>query len=232
MKKRLIVTFVFLSVILIFVTGFSSIAQKQIRYILEEIGVETDDEHFYLGGIPISYDIFKYNSDLNELEINSDNIDDDTRKYLKIHENPTDEWSLEQWHEVRELTHSANARIIKANLNGIKSTVTFSQKVSKDELDKFINSYGLKKYRYKAVNCPCNDGELYYYGVGLLIKDSRTLEVVEKDERVFMVDTFGDFYHIGRNQSNEIERNGTDVDQDYINEWGKELCIAMQREKN
>lgn len=232
MKKILAYTCIFLSIVLIFGTGFSFVGQKQIRYVMEKFGCETDDEHFYLGGIPISYDIYRYNSSTNELEINSNVVGDDVQEYLKMHETPTYEWNLEQWYEVRELTRSANVRIIEANLNGIKSTITFSQKMSKDDLDEFINTYGMKDYRYKIVNDSQENGELYYYGIGLLIKDSETLKMVEDDERVFMVDTFGDFYHVGRNQSNEIERNGANVDRDYINEWGKELCIVMQCEKN
>ena len=231
-KKFIISACLFLSVVLIFITGFSFVGQKQIRYVLDKFGVETDDEHFYLGGIPISLNIYEYDSSSNELEINPDAVGDDVQKYLKIHENSPDEWSLEQWYEVRELTRSANTRIINANLNGIKSTITFSQKVSKDDLEEFVSTYGLKNYRYKVVYTTEENAEPYCYGIGLLIKDSETLQLAESDERVFMVDTFVDLFHIGRNQKNEIERNGVEVDKDFANEWGKDLCTALQSKKD
>lgn len=239
--KKIIIPISVLCVGLMFMLGFSGagqkLEQKQVRYVLEANGIEMDNKYVYFNDIPIEIDMLMYNEDTLKVDIKPEFLSEEKQKYNKIVEIAPDKWSLEQWYEVREVTRLANERVIEVDLNGIDATVTFSQKIYKEEIEEFVENYGMENCYYKAVYTSddvnsSNRDEFYCYGIGLVIKDSETLKLLENDERVFMVDTFADLYHIGRNQKNQIERNGTNFNNDFIREYGKCLSLAMQSDKN
>ena len=235
MKKKLILS-ITLVVVLLFssMTVFAFTSQEKVKGILNAMGVQTDDEHFYLYGIPIKQNIYTFDEITNKLTLNKDVLDPDFIEFLELRSKLKSKADLDRF---KQLSIKLNSNMKKYDLKGIFAVITFNEPLTQQEIDELFSSYGQKyttdseeKYNYKSQRYQYSDeNNPLYESVGMLVKDIDSLEKLQNDKRIFVVDTHMDRFHAGRTQKSCFQRNGKGFGSD---DFGNSIASALRRLKN